>query len=328
MTYVNRPHIDRLEYEPFNDESSISSRALLCLYEICRSKNISVQPGTQNQPATCLPRTLLQENLYRFCLKATHLYEQLGEWAVEYFIRASISSLETLSTLEIGLFADGGNTIRILLLNILKQGPLLELSNNGSFAGAGRVSSKVERLLAYLSGHDSNDSTGLVFVQQRVTVSVLCTLLSTHPCTKEFRCATFVGLSNNPARRYCMGDLLDLKAQRETLTEFRAGRKDLIVTTDALEEGIDVTACNLVISFDPPANLKSFIQRRGRARQETSDFAVMFPRGEKRSKIDKWRALEEDLIRTYQDDLRKIEELTEAEGEEEVVLGRLETKTG
>ncbi|KAK5548299.1 Dicer-like protein 2, partial [Exophiala xenobiotica] len=54
-----------------------------------------------------------------------------------------------------------------------------------------------------------------------------------------------------------------------------AKAKNLIIETDVLEEGIDVTACNLVVCFDVPSNLKPFLQRRGRARQEQSTFAIL-----------------------------------------------------
>lgn len=265
----------------------------------------------------------------KFCNKATHIYEELGPWAVDYFILESIAALETLNSLKTDMFAGERNGDRVSLLRILKQGPLLRLLENGSLGGPYPTSDKVKHLMAFLGNQDCSECSGLLFVRQRATVSVLCTLLSIHPNTKgTFRCATFVGMSNNAAKRYTMAELLDLKAQRETLAEFRARRKNLIIATDALEEGIDVTACNLVICFDPPPNVKSFIQRRGRARQEKSNFAIMFPKNESGSKIDSWRALEANLIRAYQNELRQIKELAEIEDDAEVVPGKLETKSG
>jgi superfamily II DNA/RNA helicase len=57
--------------------------------------------------------------------------------------------------------------------------------------------------------------------------------------------------------------------------QFRNGLKNLMISTNVLEEGIDLPACHLVISFDSPDNITSFIQRRGRARQGVSEFVVM-----------------------------------------------------
>jgi ERCC4-related helicase len=270
----------------------------------------------------------LDDHLAKFCNKAIHIYEELGPWAADYFILESVTALETLNDLEAGMFAGGRNGERLSLLQILKQGALLKLWENRSLQGPYPISSKVKHLMSFLKNQDCNECSGLLFVRQRATVSVMHVLLSIHPDTKgRFRCATFVGMSNSAAKRYTMAELLDLKAQRETLAEFRARRKNLVIATDVLEEGIDVTACNLVVCFDPPPNLKSFIQRRGRARQEKSKYAIMFPRDEGSFKIQNWWTLEENLIRAYQSELRQIQDLAAIENDVEVVPGKLEVKS-
>ena len=53
---------------------------------------------------------------------------------------------------------------------------------------------------------------------------------------------------------------------------------NIIVATSILEEGLDVQTCNLVIRFDPSATVCSFIQSRGRARMQNSDFLLMLKR--------------------------------------------------
>lgn len=53
---------------------------------------------------------------------------------------------------------------------------------------------------------------------------------------------------------------------------------NIIIATAMLEEGLDVQSCNLVIRFDPSATVCSFIQSRGRARMQNSDFVLMFRR--------------------------------------------------
>lgn len=53
---------------------------------------------------------------------------------------------------------------------------------------------------------------------------------------------------------------------------------NVIVATSILEEGLDVQSCNVVIRFDPCPNFCSFIQSRGRARSEKSDFLIMVRR--------------------------------------------------
>jgi len=263
----------------------------------------------------------------KFYRKAIHNYVELGPWAADYYILESISALEAREDILTG-FSNGSISNRELLLKVLGKGPLLQMQKNRSSQGPFLLSAKVERLLAFLNEQDSEKCSGLLFVQQRATVSLLCTLLSVHPQTRDrFRCATFVGLSNNAARSYTIAELLDRKAQSQTLAEFRARKKNLIVATNVLEEGINVTACNLVVCFDPPPNLKSFIQRRGRARQEKSQFAIMFPVNEGVDKLIYWRDLEEDLIREYQNEQREIQKLGAVEDDTETVPGKLEVKS-
>lgn len=53
---------------------------------------------------------------------------------------------------------------------------------------------------------------------------------------------------------------------------------NIIVATSILEEGLDVQSCNLVIRFDPSSTVCSFIQSRGRARMQNSDYVLMVKR--------------------------------------------------
>lgn len=48
-----------------------------------------------------------------------------------------------------------------------------------------------------------------------------------------------------------------------------------MVSTDVLEEGIDIPDCNLVVKFDVANGVRSYIQSKGRARHDTSLFALM-----------------------------------------------------
>jgi ERCC4-related helicase len=271
----------------------------------------------------------LESHLEKFSRKAQHIYNELGPWAADFFILESIRALETNYTSQVYML-HGGSEMNQTLIQVLKQGAILDMLENRPPQDTSTypVSPKVEQLMSFLDDQDHSKCSGLLFVQRRITVSVLYSLLSNHPRTKgRFQCATFVGLSNYSARRYALAELLDLKAQKETLNEFRARQKNIVIATDALEEGIDVTACNLVICFDPPPNVKSFIQRRGRARQEKSKFAIMFSVNEAREKIKDWECLEARLIETYLCQEREIQSLAEIENNEEVVPGKLQVDT-
>jgi len=63
-----------------------------------------------------------------------------------------------------------------------------------------------------------------------------------------------------------------LKEVRDNhLAAFRSGRCRVLVATCALEEGLDVPACDCVIRFDFFANVKSHLQGSGRARKDGSE---------------------------------------------------------
>lgn len=191
-----------------------------------------------------------------------------------------------------------------------------------------RLSSKVRQLLTFLDGEDPRECSGLIFAQQRATVGVLCTILSTHPETAgRFNCATFVGQSSSAQKQYNLSELFDLRTQNDNMAEFRAGKRHLIITTDALEEGLDVTACNLVICFNPPLTLKSFIQRRGRARMERSKFAVMLPRDSDQNNFVAWQELEKQLIKAYQNEHRVKIKIASLESQEEQINDTLHVES-
>ncbi|OAP55833.1 hypothetical protein AYL99_09985 [Fonsecaea erecta] len=250
-----------------------------------------------------------EEQLVRFKRRADHIYEELGPWAADYFILESVKALNESIHARYEYLLGFAPADKTWLIQVLGQIPSLMWSTTADAEDDVLVSPKAERLIRFLADQDAERCSGLVFVQQRATVSVLNALLSRHPQTKsKFRCTTFVGLSNSRKKRYSMAELLDLKAQREALTELRAQVKNLIIATDVLEEGIDVSACNLVVCFDVPSNFKSFLQRRGRARQEQSTFAILLDsKVENKDKLELWQQLEEEMIRLYQDETRRAQ---------------------
>lgn len=76
--------------------------------------------------------------------------------------------------------------------------------------------------------------------------------------------------------------------------------------------------CNVVICFDRPPNLKSFIQRRGRARKAFSKYVIMFEDdGSNSSAVSTWLKLEDEMRQMYMDEMRELQELQALENIEE-----------
>lgn len=110
-------------------------------------------------------------------------------------------------------------------------------------------------------------------------------------------------------------DLIDQDEQKHNLSMFKSGQINLATATSVLEEGIDVPACNVVICFQAPANLKSFVQRRGRARHRDSKLVLLSDSAGKT--LVEWQALEADMRKTYEDEMRALQEMLVCEDTED-----------
>jgi len=267
--------------------------------------NLKLQPeprsGRKQSEMLLAVEKFCEDQLEKFCAKAQHIYEELGQWAADYFITESIKKYKKTVDIESGIFAGWRSNEKAYLLRILNKVHIANFTTGET----PQVSSKLDRLISFLTENEQPDFSGLVFVQQRATVSVMSALLSIHPRTRNhFRCAPYVGLSNSANRKQNIGELLDPRAMCDTLEDFRNRRKNLIISTDVLEEGIDITACHMVICFDKIPNLKSFIQRRGRAQQEKSTYAIMLASNDTSANLTDFEELEEEMLLIYQNDNR------------------------
>jgi ERCC4-related helicase len=250
--------------------------------------------------------TSAQEQLKRFAARSRYIQQELGAWASDYYITATISRATLSMHLQQNARIDWKDEERIHILNALGQIQAAESLNPPSLQ---KISSKCDSLIHFLKSAYKKDFRGLIFVEQRVTAIALCQLLSEHPETKNlFTSGTFVGTSTNQSRRTELADLLDQKSQKEVLQDFREGSKNIIIATSALEEGIDVSACNVVICFNKPPNLKSFIQRRGRARHEKSTFMILLSSDDSADLGATWERMESKMVEEYMKESRQLDE--------------------
>ncbi|KAL2868975.1 putative RNA helicase/RNAse III [Aspergillus lucknowensis] len=278
--------------------------------------------GLALQKVFLTEKTYCREQLKRLVDRADHIFVELGPWAADYFIWASIEQLRGRS-LDSSIVLNLDNEERSYLVNILSQIPVPEFNLFSTDTADFPVSPKFKALISFLRSTAERDFSGLIFVQQRATVAAMSQLLSVHPSTRDrFQTGGFIGMANSANRKNMLGDLLTVKMQRHTLDEFRNGRRNLIVATDALEEGIDVSACSVVVCYNRPPNLKSFVQRRGRARRQHSTYAILLSTDDDNSHLEKWHVLEKVMEEAYQDDQRRLEELRSLETTDEDVSCR------
>ena len=57
---------------------------------------------------------------------------------------------------------------------------------------------------------------------------------------------------------------LNQTQRKGTLRDFKMGKIDLLVCSDAMSRGMDIEDVDFVISYDPPVNMKTYIHRVGR----------------------------------------------------------------
>ena len=265
-------------------------------------------------------KTYCQIQIKAFRNKAENLAEELGDWAVRYLIDSSLISLTNTVDQRVTTFGVEDEDEKLYLQThvhkiAMELGPS---SFSVQTTPDHTLSPKLRLLLDVLSESQSPSFSGLIFVERRITAAALSYFLSQHPLTSQhFRPGYAVGESSDPRRKHELGDMADQQSLVTTLHDFRKGAKNLIVCTNALEEGIDVPACQFVMCFNRPANLKSFIQKRGRARAKVSKFVVFVAEDDGWGRIDRWQELEREMIALYQDEERVTGEGGDEEAEDE-----------
>ncbi|KAL2136672.1 hypothetical protein VTI74DRAFT_2404 [Chaetomium olivicolor] len=257
-------------------------------------------------------KTDCRTQMETFYARARGMCQQIGPWAADYYIWRVISvflkhnlAKEAHRTNDLK-----GQEWKYLADAFLK----VDARPPTDIPDVSALSPKVLALLKILESHQGPLPVGIVFVRERATVAVLSHILSIHPKTRpRYRVGSMVGTSRMPGQRQ---DFLDLgqKDYLLSLQAFRKGSTNLLVATSVLEEGIDVPACNLVICFDEPDNLKSFIQRRGRARMSASQLYLLVQETPDSDQVSRnWQYLEQEMKRKYEDQMRENEWLNEVE---------------
>ena len=319
LLHVHRPELIRVIYPELDASIVLTSESILRDLETLHSKLTMNAPDTEE---LWLSYTRSLKTLEKFYNKARYVAEQLGDAAADYFIQASIRSYREsvkLGTTEyMGLVPSSKSNKKVDLSRLLSEIVLPKAATAPSILDTDRISPKADCLIDTLLSHYEDDFRGIIFAQQRAEVASLTWLLSHHPRTRDrFRIGSFIGTSNNASRKVEIGDLLQVKAQVNTLDDFRDGTKNLVIATSVLEEGIDISACNIVICFEKPPNLKSFIQRRGRARKAQSKLVLMLQSSDAVA-TSRWHDLEDAMTRAYMDDSRAAREAAELEEDDEL----------
>jgi endoribonuclease Dicer len=110
-------------------------------------------------------------------------------------------------------------------------------------------------LLIPLFRENGSGYRGIVFVERVALVSSMAKVLNDGLTSLKIRCGAVAGTgSQNENERQSQLDM------------FRSGKIQILVSTAALEEGIDVTECAFVVRYTSITTTKAHIQGAGRAR--------------------------------------------------------------
>lgn len=152
-------------------------------------------------------------------------------------------------------------------------------------------SHKILRLIQILSNFRSrNDMKCIIFVNRIIVARALCYILQQLKILASWKCGYLVGI-------HCRVKGMSRRMMNDILDQFRSGELNLLVATKVGEEGLDIQTCCLVIRFDLPETVASFIQSRGRARMLQSEY-VLLVNGENEnevSTIEKFKKEEDEM---------------------------------
>ncbi|CAD5210181.1 unnamed protein product [Bursaphelenchus okinawaensis] len=115
------------------------------------------------------------------------------------------------------------------------------------------------------------DTQCLIFVERRAMTRYLVDFLLRSPSMKKLmqNQSNFARnlTSSNQSSKY--GGMSSAE-QKNIIKKFAEGKIKILVVTSVAEEGLDISACNLVIKYNSVGSERTMIQRRGRARAKGS----------------------------------------------------------
>ncbi|XP_057508707.1 dicer-like protein 4 isoform X1 [Actinidia eriantha] len=152
-------------------------------------------------------------------------------------------------------------------------------------------SRKLLRLIEILSSFRLKPNVKcIIFVNRIVIARSLSCVLQNLDFLSSWKCDFLVGVHSGVKS-------MSRKNMKIILEKFRSGELNLLVATQVGEEGLDIQTCCLVIRFDLPETVASFIQSRGRARMPQSEYAFL---------VDSGNQNELNLIENFKKDEEKM----------------------
>ncbi|GJQ77072.1 Dcr-2 [Trypoxylus dichotomus] len=267
-----------------NESTHYEEEAIKFLEDSARILRIIVLNTGENRP----PRNLEhldpikgQKELANLLLDAITHIKMLGTYGGLQAIVAHIIQIECMKK-----YCDDENFYHVLnsaitSLTYAKAILSRQLSGNKANDIHNLSSAKVLDLFKILREYKANraeELCAIIFVQRRFTAKILYHLLKILAENMDefsFLKPNFiVGYNTNPYND-TRESLYHTKVNRQIIQGFFSKEYNLLVSSNVLEEGIDVPTCTLVVKFDEPLDYRSYIQSKGRARHKDSLYYMM-----------------------------------------------------
>nr|AIA82456.1 dicer-like protein01 [Stentor coeruleus] len=176
-----------------------------------------------------------------------------------------------------------------------------------NFEIEGQYSVRFEYLIDILKKHFSySGGQVIVLAQKRITAWYLAECINTYSLNANLpiKAEKLVG---KMTKKFEMGILkISDTKQKEIIQDFKDKKFNVLVSTTVAEEGLDIPSCDLVIRFDSMStNLRSYVQSKGRARDQDSRFIILTS--------DEQKSETEELLRRYNETLKFIKDLADTQ---------------
>lgn len=235
LQYVHQPLLVKVAYSTVCEmEQPPGLQALRHAYaglDIMRDPYVVNLLRSQEPDALKLDKALLNRKTYcqvqmkTLLAKAEEIYKELGTWSVEWYIKTCISNFmdavqkDDLTSSEATL-----EEKQYLCSTFERMNAMTAESQPLPSGNLPSASPKAHALIDILANAADPAFTGLVFVQQRVTVAALQQLLTNHPATSQaYKVSTFIGTSAYSSRQSSIAEYVEPRNQKGVLEEFRSG---------------------------------------------------------------------------------------------------------
>ncbi|XP_020525714.1 endoribonuclease Dicer homolog 4 isoform X2 [Amborella trichopoda] len=276
---IASPNIKLYYYNP-NVDNTCSS-FLTCgqkLWQL-KDKYLLLLRGNSEEPKELQKKAKLLAKLHKnlmFCL------DDIGLWGAAQAAHILLSGdhSELAAALDMDTSTDENCVANLYLREaslVLNDALWKDDTKSGAFVPEALEEPFLSRKLLVLIGILSSyrlreDVKCIIFVKQIITARSLAHLLGNIKCLGFWKCEYLVGFRSGLKT-------MSRKKMNSIVENFRVGKINLLIATNVAEEGLDIQTCCLVVRYDMPETVASFIQSRGRARMQQSEYAFLVESG-------------------------------------------------